>query len=435
MGLSRYLLRPFIHRIPGQLVIQFTDRCNAKCPQCGMRVTEQFPRATLEMDDVKRALDHAARTGIRAVSFTGGEPFLHFDELIQLIHYAGGLGIKYIRTGTNAFQLWRALGPGFEGEVASLADRLAATPLRNLWISLDSADPEVHERMRGFPGIFEAIERALPIFHERGIYPSANLGINRNVGGEDTQNLRLDGATDCEEQRLRFTDGYRAAFHRFYRRVLDMGFTTVNACYPMSMESLPSTNAMSAVYAATSADSIVRYSALEKSLLYATLAEVIPEYRSRVRIFSPLCSLHALAREHAGHKDTSYPCRGGIDFFFIDSHDGNAYPCGYRGAESLGKFWQVDRAAIDRRYACRLCDWECFRDPAEMGGPLSQMLANPFALVGRFRRDSQFFRLWLEDWRYYRACGFFDGRRPPQAERLARFAPKSREVNGELIEA
>jgi len=30
--------------------------------------------------------------------------------------------------------------------------------------------------------------------------------------------------------------------------------------------------------------------------------------------------------------------------------------------------------------------------------------------------------LWLADLRYAAACGWFDGRRPPRLERLARFA-------------
>ena len=433
MGLSQWLLRPFIKWVPGQLVIQLTDRCNARCPQCGMRATEKFRRTTLSVDDVKRALDRAAKTGIRAVSFTGGEPFLCFDELIELINHAGAVGLKYIRTGTNAFQLWRALGPKFEDDVARIADRLAATPLRNLWISLDSAVPEIHEQMRGFPGIVGAIERALPIFHERGIYPSANLGINRNVGGDETRQIRVDDLTESDESQ--FVTGYRVAFRRFYRQVLDLGFTTVNACYPMSMESLGNRGDMSAVYAATSADSIVRYSPREKSLLYAALVEVIPEYRSRLRIFSPLCSLHALSQDHASSDSSSYPCRGGIDFFFVDSSDGNAYPCGYRGTESLGKFWELDRATVGRRHECRSCDWECFRDPSELAGPLIQAAFDPTALLQRFRRDGEFFRLWLEDWRYYRACGFFDGRRPPHSKRLSRFALEPQKLSAELIKA
>ncbi|MBU1172937.1 MAG: 4Fe-4S cluster-binding domain-containing protein [Proteobacteria bacterium] len=87
------------HRIPGQLVIQFTDRCNATCPQCGMRVTEDFPRSQLKSDQVTKLIDAAVSKGIRSLSFTGGEPFLRKDELIPLIRYAVNSGIPYVRIG------------------------------------------------------------------------------------------------------------------------------------------------------------------------------------------------------------------------------------------------------------------------------------------------------------------------------------------------
>ena len=92
-------------KIPGQLVIQLTDICNAHCPQCGMRSTKKFQRTKLPLEDVKRIPDAAAQNGVKAVSFTGGEPFLFFDELCLLMKYAGQLGIEYIRTGTNGFFL------------------------------------------------------------------------------------------------------------------------------------------------------------------------------------------------------------------------------------------------------------------------------------------------------------------------------------------
>ena len=50
-------------------------------------------------------------------------------------------------------------------------------------VSIDSADPKTHEEMRGLKGVIKGIEIALPILHKHGIYPVANLGINRNIAG------------------------------------------------------------------------------------------------------------------------------------------------------------------------------------------------------------------------------------------------------------
>lgn len=176
----------FNNRLPGQLVVQLTDQCNATCPQCGMRRSEKFPHSTLELDEVKSIIDSAAANGVEAISFTGGEPFLYLDQVIELARHAGAAGIPYIRTGTNGFMFARFLGTRSADKIHKMVEQLACTPIRNIWFSLDSAIPEVHDEMRGFSGLDHGMEKALPIFHDHGINPSANLGINRRIGGAST---------------------------------------------------------------------------------------------------------------------------------------------------------------------------------------------------------------------------------------------------------
>ncbi len=416
-------------RIPGQLVVQLTDHCNARCPQCGMRKTEPFRRSRLSTDRVKRIIDAAAEKGFQAISFTGGEPLLWLDDLTDLIRHAGAAGIPFIRTGTNGFIFMGAGKPDFEKRMERIAKTLADTPLRNFWISIDSADPAVHERMRGFPGVIEGIRKALPIFHDRGLFPSANLGINRNIAGDGMES-RVVGEGDPE----RFIETYRSGFRRFYRFVIDLGFTMVNCCYPMSIDDdtgdKARTDGLSPVYAATSPDAVVKFSHREKALLFRTLLTTLPEFRSQVRIFTPRISLYALWRQYAlngnGNGRPAYPCRGGIDFFFIDARDGNAYPCGYRGNDNFGAMEAFDPSAMTPNGGgagreCRACDWECFRDPSELMGPLLEGLRHPAAVLARMAKAPLYRRLWMEDLRYYRACDFFHGRVPPKPDRLRRF--------------
>src|SRR5208282_4660522 len=99
-------------------------KCNARCPQCGMRVTETFKRSTLQLDTVKKMIDHAAENGVKAVSFTGGEPFLFFDDIMELVGYARAAGIKYTRTGTNGYIFMNPEGPGFERRMRRIAERI-----------------------------------------------------------------------------------------------------------------------------------------------------------------------------------------------------------------------------------------------------------------------------------------------------------------------
>jgi MoaA/NifB/PqqE/SkfB family radical SAM enzyme len=422
-SVARTIGRLARNRIPPQLVVQITNRCNACCPQCGMRRDAEIARFDLPGAVMDRLLGDCAAKGVQAISFTGGEPLLMRDNLVRWIRAAGRAGIPYIRTGTNGFLLRGAERPDFKARIQRLAETLAATPLRNFWISLDSAWPQVHEGMRGLPGVVAGIEKALPIFQAAGIYPSANLGLNRRVGGERTQALRPEAFKVRSSYLAAFYRTYGDALDHFYRFAADLGFTIVNTCYPMSIDAPEADSGLKAVYAATAVEDVVRFAADEKAMLYKALLDTIPRHRGRLRIFTPLSALHMLQQSHAGVPGSEpIGCRGGVDFFFIDAQAGDTYPCGYRGNENLGKFWDLDLSTPRPGGDCRRCDWECFRDPSELCAPFLQVLRAPARLLGKIRGDERYRRLWIEDLRYYHACELFDGRRPPRLERLRRFS-------------
>lgn len=414
------------NHIPGQLVIQITDRCNARCPQCGMRVTKSFARSMLDLDVIKKTIDAAAGQGMQAISFTGGEPLLDLSRLVELIRYAGRAGIPLIRTGTNGFLFRNPEGGDFASRVALVADQLADTPLSNFWISLDSGIDNVHEQMRGFAGVVEGIAQAMPVFHRAGIFPAVNLGINRNVGGASTSGLQRTNTGSDGAYLEKFYYRYRRAFERFYQRAIDLGFTMANACYPMSIDRPECRQGLGAVYAASTTADIVRFTPAEKRMLFKALMAATRRYRSKIRIFTPLCSLEALVREYADTHSSPppYGCRGGMDFFFVGAADGHVYPCGYRGNENFGFLWQRAAPWADtptEARACRRCDWECFRDPSALFGPLMEAVANPLGLLRRFIRRPQELAAWAGDLRYYQSCGFFNGRQPPDYGKLKAF--------------
>jgi hypothetical protein len=169
---------------------------------------------------------------------------------------------------------------------------------------------------------------------------------------------------------------------------------------------------------------VVNFTREEKTMIFRGLMETIPAFRSKIRIFSPLCSLLSLKRQYAGDKLAPFSCRGGIDFFFIDAANGDTFPCGYRGNENLGKFWNLDPGGIPGGQQCRQCDWECFRDPSEIFGPFLQGITNPFGLIKELTGDRELLRLWINDLLYYRACDYFNGRMPINEKKLKRFAAK-----------
>ncbi|MDR1908906.1 MAG: radical SAM protein, partial [Spirochaetaceae bacterium] len=351
-------------RPPAQVVIQITNYCNASCPQCGMRKSAGLERFRLDESRIKALLDQCARRGVQAVSLTGGEPFIRVDAILELLEYGSRRGIRYLRSGTNGYMFAHKGGAAETEGINRFAKRLAATGIRNFWISLDSADTGTHEAMRGLPGVIAGIRAALPLFHAQGLYPAANLGINRNVAG--TPIPPLAGPDDEGRFFRAFCEGFTA----FFSKALELGFTMANVCYPMS--SVQAGLGDGAVYGAISDDAAVDFSSGELRLVFRALLEVIPSFRDRLRIFTPLSVLYALSREEGA---SLFPCLGGRDYFYVDSRDGHAYPCGYRGGDDLGD----DLAAAIRRGRgarpfCLKCHWECFRDPSQLFGMARYMI-------------------------------------------------------------
>lgn len=407
----QYLPALLRHRAPGQLILQYSNHCNATCPQCTMRVGNRFPRAKLNWDQATRIIDHAAHSRFLSLSLTGGEPLLHGKEVLALLSHAAEKGIPFTRTGTNGFVFKDHEHPDYEDRVRRLAISLQRSRVYTFWISIDSALPGIHEQMRGLSGVIEGIRKALPIFHRCGVYPSVNLGLNRNIG-------KIDRLEEVGPERF-FTDCCRAMAN-FYQFVIDLGFTIANVCYPMSTAEL--SDAGNAVYGAVADCEIMDFSAAERVLLLKALLHIIPAYRGRIRIFTPLSALHVLSAADGAPPPDSYGCRGGIDFFFIDAESGKLYPCGYRGKECLGDFEAFDLQNVNTEAICSQCDWECFRDPSILFGPPLALSARPVKAVASFFACPAFFKLWLADLRYYRACHFFRCTNPPNYKAMVRAA-------------
>ncbi|WP_246293895.1 radical SAM protein [Desulfobacter latus] len=198
-----------------------------------MRKTNKFDRTRLTNDQLKAIIDAAGEKEFQAISFTGGEPMMLRKDLPELIRHAGKAGIPYIRTGTNGFFFADHDKPGFKDTVKAIADEFADTPLRNFWISLDSSVPHIHEQMRGFNGIVRGMEKALPIFHDAGLFPSVNLGLNRNVA-QITRSLASPGREDLAvPEASPFYRAFAQGFADFYRSIKCQ---SVSACgeYPFS---------------------------------------------------------------------------------------------------------------------------------------------------------------------------------------------------------
>lgn len=390
-------LKPlFRGSLPGQLIVQITDLCNAECPQCGMNKSNRYKRDSLNEDEVFSIIDKAVEMNIKAISFTGGEPFLFEKKLFEYIKYAHKKGIRFTRTGTNGFIFMENNEKSFEERVNKLSENIKDSGLYTFWISIDSWDIEKHEKNRGLKGVIRGIEKAIKIFEKYSLYPSANLGINRLV---ETDSNYYDN-----EGRLipeRFYKSYYDGLLKFFGFVSDLGFTIANLCYPMSFEG--------AVYKAESSDRIVKYTDEEKRVLFKAVLDLLPKCKKMLRVFTPISSIYVLMKQYESKDVKKYACRGGKDYFFVDS-SGYTYPCGFLSEEIFGKF--VDIKSVRYMKDCTKCDWECFRDPSTLFSPLLRFTQAPLKEIFSIGEDPKFYKFWIKDLIYYRKSNFFNMQAP-----------------------
>lgn len=124
--------------------IALTYGCNNNCIFCYAsspeRVDEKPPMTT---EQVKKILDIIwTKAKVPTVSFTGGEPTLRKD-LVELVKYAVSIGLR-----TNL------ISNGIVCGTTNLAQMLKEAGLSSAQISLESAIPEVHDRIVGHKGAF-----------------------------------------------------------------------------------------------------------------------------------------------------------------------------------------------------------------------------------------------------------------------------------------
>jgi hypothetical protein len=115
---------------PNYLSFAGTYQCNLTCPHCCVPI--EWPDR-LEISSALRFLEDAYQYGIRILGFTGGEPFLYPEFVIQVTHRAAQLGFRFDKIMSNGvwFQdhghlqgiLQRLKEAGFSGKLGLSVDK------------------------------------------------------------------------------------------------------------------------------------------------------------------------------------------------------------------------------------------------------------------------------------------------------------------------
>ncbi len=130
--------------------LRISRACNNACPFCD--VHGDLDQKAIAPAALRSALDAAVGRGVQRVIFSGGEPSLS-GQLVAAISYARALGLR-TALATNGRLLCDPARVG----------RVEAAGLDELWLTLHSVDPEVHNALvGGDPLAYGQTRRALEI--------------------------------------------------------------------------------------------------------------------------------------------------------------------------------------------------------------------------------------------------------------------------------
>lgn len=146
---------------PGHPAWEVTSACNLRCIHCHAASGKPHPD-DLDTDEAKRLIDGLAEVReFRTIVFTGGEPLVRPD-IFELLKHSKDVGFSNI-LATN--------GTLIDDETA---EKLREHGVVCNAISLDSDDPDIHNRIRNHPRAFDLALRGIEATKKAGILLQIN---------------------------------------------------------------------------------------------------------------------------------------------------------------------------------------------------------------------------------------------------------------------
>lgn len=152
---------------PRLIFWELTTGCNLRCIHCRASATELMSPDDLSYEESCAVIDQIAEYAPFILVLSGGEPLWRKD-VFDLAKRAASRNI-IVALATNGTLVDDAM-----------ADRIAASGIRRVAISLDGADAATHDRFRGQPGAFDAAIAGFRRLLQRGVSMQINTTVTNN---------------------------------------------------------------------------------------------------------------------------------------------------------------------------------------------------------------------------------------------------------------
>lgn len=152
------------------LFLNITSYCNSNCVYCEVKCLDH--KNDLEFERQKKMISEAASSGVKEVSFSGGEPFVYY-KVWELIDHVLSLGLE-LNIMSNGLM--------FESFSQDKIDVLKK--IKRIFVSLESADAKTHNDLRGGADFFQKTMAGVKKLSEQGVKIAfASVLSNKNYSG------------------------------------------------------------------------------------------------------------------------------------------------------------------------------------------------------------------------------------------------------------
>lgn len=160
--------------------LHMTSSCQCKCTKCSAANFNNPARKRLSVQDISRLVSDCYKLGAINIGITGGEPLEDSSRLFDILKV-----IKPWRAIVNVSTTGLLL-------TEEIACRLKRSRTDAVFISIDSASAEEHDKGMGISGCFDKSTRALKIAKEAGLIVTVNTVFTHELISSKRYKLLMD---------------------------------------------------------------------------------------------------------------------------------------------------------------------------------------------------------------------------------------------------
>ncbi len=145
---------------------EVTRQCPLRCRHCRASATSEEYKGEFSTEECLKFLDNLSAMGNPIVILTGGEPMAR-EDIYEIASYGTGLGLRMVMAPCGVY---------IDDETV---EKLKASGIQRISLSIDGADRESHDAFRQWDGAYDAVVQAACTAREHGLEFQVNTTVTR----------------------------------------------------------------------------------------------------------------------------------------------------------------------------------------------------------------------------------------------------------------